>query len=433
MSDRWRAQLDSDRSELSAAEGGTITGRRPMSAEFADEARSFLAGHAPPRQPEVLEWGQGDENLALFHETTGDEEAREVAEAKDWQGTKWKNGFGWLTGPERFGGRDLSPEHDRLYRAIEAEFAVPDVSPLRVGLSTVSPSLVANGSDDQIIEFAVPIQQGSTVACQLFSEPDAGSDLANVKTRARRDGDCWRITGQKVWTSNAQFADVGLALVRTDPDAPKHRGLTAFLLPMKADGVDVRPLRQLTGGASFTEVFLDDVVVDDGRRVGDVGGGWRVAVSTLAAERTSTGDRSHGMTARALGLLRELARRDGCSADPIVRQTLADLEIRLRVARYHQQRMQTVRLEERRGPERALDKLMLSDNLERIGRAAADLLGPRITADTGEWGTFAWRSWVLGAPGYRLGGGTDEVLKTMVGERLLGLPREPTPSQAAAP
>jgi alkylation response protein AidB-like acyl-CoA dehydrogenase len=269
------------------------------------------------------------------------------------------------------------------------------------------------------------MQQGSVVACQLFSEPDAGSDLANVKTRGRRDGDCWRITGQKVWTSNAQFADVGLALVRTDPDAPKHRGLTVFLVPMSEAGVEVRPLRQLTGGASFTEAFLDDVVVDDGRRVGDVGGGWGVAVSTLAAERTSTGDRSHGMTARALGLLRALAQRERRSSDPIVRQTLADLEIRLRVARYHQQRMQAVPPEKWRGPERVFDKLMLSDNLERIGRAAGDLLGPRLSADDGQWGTFAWRSWVLGAPGYRLGGGTDEVLKTMVAERLLGLPKEP--------
>jgi alkylation response protein AidB-like acyl-CoA dehydrogenase len=131
------------------------------------------------------------------------------------------------------------------------------------------------------------------------------------------------------------------------------------------------------------------------------------------------------MTARAVGLLRALATREGRRSDPIVRQTLADLEIRLRVARYHQQRMQNVPPEARRGPERALDKLMLSDNLEHIGRAAATLVGPRLTADTGAWGTFAWSSWVLGAPGYRLGGGTDEVLKTMVGERLLGLPKEP--------
>jgi alkylation response protein AidB-like acyl-CoA dehydrogenase len=393
--------------------------------QFRRDAVDFLSAHATRKQPEVVAWGSGDERLALFHETTGEEEAHEVADAKAWQRTKWDAGFGWLTGPLAFGGRGLSSAHDRLYRTIEAEYAVPDVSPLRVGLSTVSPALVKNGSDDQISDIAAGIQRGDVVACQLFSEPDAGSDLANVKTRGRRDGDQWWITGQKVWTSNAQFADVGLALVRTDPDAPKHRGLTAFLVPMHASGVEVRSLRQLTGGASFTEVYLDDVAVDDARRVGDVGAGWGVAVSALTAERGSTGDRSHAMTGRAVSLLRALATRDDTRTDPIVRQSLADLEIRLRVASFHQRRMQAVPPDALRGPERALDKLMLSDNLERIGRAAASLLGPRLTADTGEWGTYAWRSWVLGAPGYRLGGGTDEVLKTMIAERLLGLPKEP--------
>jgi alkylation response protein AidB-like acyl-CoA dehydrogenase len=393
---------------------------------FAEDVVEFLSAHASRKEPEVLAWGSGDERLALFHETSGEEEAREVAEAKAWQRTKWDNGFGWLTGPTAFGGRGFSPAFDRLYREIEAEFAVPDVSPLRVGLSTVSPALVKNGTDGQVAEFAAGIQRGDAVACQLFSEPEAGSDLANVKTRARRDGDQWWVTGQKVWTSNAQFADVGLALARTDAEAPKHKGLTAFLLPMHAAGVDVRPLRQLTGGASFTEVFLDDVAVDDARRVGDVGGGWAVAVSALTAERGSTGDRSHGLTARAASLLRALAVRDGSWSDPLVRQTIADLEIRLRVASYHQQRMQAVPLEALRGPERVLDKLILSGNLERIGEAAASLLGMRVTADTGAWGTYAWRSWILGAPGYRLGGGTDEVLKTMVAERLLGLPKEPS-------
>jgi alkylation response protein AidB-like acyl-CoA dehydrogenase len=394
--------------------------------QFAREVVDFLSAHAPRKQPEVIAWGSGDERLALFHETTGEEEAREVAAAKTWQHTKWTAGLGWLTGPMAFGGRALSPVYDRLYRTIEADYSVPDVSPLRIGLSTVSPALVKNGTDDQIAEFAAGVQRGDLIACQLFSEPDAGSDLANVKTRALRDGSQWWISGQKVWTSNAQFADVGLALVRTDPDAPKHKGLTAFLVPMSAPGVEVRPLRQLTGGASFTEVFLDDVAVDDAHRVGDVGAGWGVAASALTAERGSTGDRSHGMTGRAVSLLRALATRDDTRSDPIVRQSLADLEIRLRVASFHQRRMEAVPSEMLRGAERALDKLMLSDNLQRIGQVAASLLGPRLTADTGAWGTYAWRSWVLGAPGYRLGGGTDEVLKTMVAERLLGLPKEPT-------
>ena len=264
------------------------------------------------------------------------------------------------------------------------------------------------------------------LACQLFSEPEAGSDLAGVRTRATRDGDTWVIDGQKVWTSNAHLADVGLCLARTDPEAAKHRGLTMFLVPMSTPGVEVRPLRQMTGGASFTEVFLDGVVLPDRLRVGGEGDGWRVTVSALTAERGSVGHRSHAMTARALALLRALAAREGLGADPVVRQRLADIEVRLRVARYHQLRMLAVPPERLVGPEGAMDKLMVSANLTRLGEAAAALLGPRLVADTGQWGTYAWAALVLGAPGMRLGGGTDEVLKTMLAERLLGLPREPS-------
>jgi len=223
----------------------------------------------------------------------------------------------------------------------------------------------------------------------------------------------------------AVCADIGLALVRTDSSAPKHRGLTAFVVPMSQPAVEVRPLRQLTGGASFAEVFLDGAVVPDDHRIGGVGEGWAVALSTLTAERTSTGDRSHGLTGRASGLLRALAKRTGTAADPVHRQRLADVEIRLRVASYHQQRMQARPAGRLQGPDRAMDKLMLSDNMRRIGDAAAGILGPKLTADPQEWGTFAWGSWILGATGFRLGGGTDEILKSMLAERLLGLPKEP--------
>jgi alkylation response protein AidB-like acyl-CoA dehydrogenase len=398
----------------------------PDELSFAADAVAFLASRASRRAPEVHEWGRGPEHLTIFHETSGDEERAEVEAARAWQAEKWHAGFGWLTGPVEYGGRGLSASFDRLYREIEAAFAVADVSPIRIGLSTVGPSLVANGTREQVRDYAAPIQRGEIVACQLFSEPEAGSDLAGVRTRAERDGDVWRLTGQKVWTSNAQMADIGLALVRTDAEASKHKGLSVFVVPMRADGVEVRPLRQLTGGASFCEVFLDGVTVADDLRVGAVGEGWAVAISTLAAERTSTGDRSHGLTARAFALLLALARQPGQPVDDLQRQRLADIAVRLRVASYHQQRMQRTPVEQVKGPERALDKLMLSDNLRRIGEVAATLLGPRLTADTGEWGTFAWGSWILGATGYRLGGGTDEILRTMIGERLLGLPREPS-------
>jgi alkylation response protein AidB-like acyl-CoA dehydrogenase len=394
---------------------------------FALDALAFLSAHAKRKAPEALAWGEGPEGLAIFHETSGEEEQSEAAAARAWQATRWAAGFGWLTGPVEHGGRALAAPFDRLYRALEGAFDVPDLSPVRIGLSTVGPSLLINGTEDQVRRFAAPIQRGELVACQLFSEPDAGSDLAAVTTTGERDGNAaWVLTGQKVWTSNAQLADVGLALVRTDREAPKHKGLTMFLVPMDAPGGEVRPLRQLTGGASFTEVFLDGVVVADDLRVGDVGEGWRVAVSTLQAERTSTGDRSHQMTSRAMALLRALATRTGRRDDPVVRQQLADLESRLSAARWYQARLQATPPDQLRGPERAMDKLMLSDNLRRIGDVAASLLGPSFTADTGAWGTFGWTRWVLGATGMRLGGGTDEILRTMVGERLLGLPKEPT-------
>ncbi len=196
---------------------------------------------------------------------------------------------------------------------------------------------------------------------------------------------------------------------------------------MDTEGVEVRPLRQLTGGASFCEVFLDEAAIPDDLRVGAVGDGWAVAVSTLAQERASTGDRSHGLTARALALLVELADRQGLRDDPIQRQRLADVAIRLRVAAYYQLRMQAIPPERQSGHGRALDKLVLADNLRRLGDVAAGLLGPRLAADVGEWGTAAWGSWILGATGYRIAGGTDEILRSMVGERLLGLPREPKP------
>jgi alkylation response protein AidB-like acyl-CoA dehydrogenase len=392
---------------------------------FAAEAIDFLASHAPRRAPESHEWGRGSEHLTIFHETSGDEERADAEAAKAWQATKWRAGFGWITGLVDHGGRGLGQNFERLFREIESQFDVADFNPIRIGLSTVGPSLVVNGTDAQVRDFAVPIQRGELVACQLFSEPEAGSDLAGVRSRAERDGDVWRLTGQKVWTSNAQFADIGLALARTDADTSKHQGLSVFIVPMHADGVEVRPLRQLTGGASFCEVFLDGATVHDDLRVGAVGEGWAVAVSTLAAERTSTGDRSHGLTARGFALLLALADQLGQRTDAVQRQRLADIALRLRVAAYHQQRMQSTPVEQRKGPERALDKLMLADNLRRIGEAAAALLGPSLSADTGEWGTFAWGSWILGATGYRIGGGTDEILRTMIGERLLGLPREP--------
>ncbi|MCU1694897.1 MAG: acyl-CoA dehydrogenase [Mycobacterium sp.] len=402
---------------LSMADGADQRG-------FATEATDFLASHLELRAPSAEGWGLGDERLTLFHETSDAQERAEADAARNWQRTRWDAGFGWISGPKEHGGRGLPPEYESLYRRIESAFDVPDTSPLRIGIGTVGPAILGNGTAEQVERYVVPIYRGDTVACQLFSEPAAGSDLAGVRTRGIAVEGGWQITGQKVWTSNAQFADIGLALVRTDPNAPKHSGLTMFVVDMSAPGIDVRPLRQMTGGASFTEVFLDSVEVPDGAVVGAVGGGWSVATRALAGERKAVGDRTHEVTDRAIGLLRELARRTGRDGDPIVRQEWARVYSRLRIARFQQQRVQAIPEAELTGVERAVDKLLVSSNLRALGDLAATILGQDLVVDTGQWGTFGWTKWIMGAFGYRIAGGTEEILKTMLAERGLMLPRE---------
>jgi alkylation response protein AidB-like acyl-CoA dehydrogenase len=391
---------------------------------FAVEAVDFLVGHAPRRADENVAWGVGDERLTLFHETTDDEERAEATTALGWQKTRWEAGFGWIAGPVEFGGRGLTAEYDALYRRIEAAFDVPDASPLRIGVGTVGPAILRYGSPDQIKQYAVAIYRGDIIACQLFSEPAAGSDLAGVRTRAVQVTGGWELTGQKVWTSNATIADVGLALVRTDPAVQKHRGLTMFLVPMTADGVDVRRLRQMTGGSSFCEVFLDQVMVPESAMLGELGGGWTVAVGALAGERKAVGDRNHEVTDRALALLRELARNRGAFADPHVRQQWSRVYSMLRIARAHQQRVQALPESQLSGAERAIDKLLLAANLRALGELAATILGQELVVNSHEWGTFGWNKWIMGAFGYRIAGGTEEILKTMLAERVLMLPKE---------
>jgi alkylation response protein AidB-like acyl-CoA dehydrogenase len=252
----------------------------------------------------------------------------------------------------------------------------------------------------------------------------AGSDLASISTRAVRDGDVWRITGQKVWTSGAHFSDVGEIICRTASE-PRHRNLTAFLVDMHAPGVTVRPLRQMTGDAAFNEVFLDDVVVSDSDRLGEEGDGWTVAMTTLAAERTALGHSAFG----GVGLLSTdrlagLVRAQGLDQDVTIRQQFGETISHLRSARYLNEVIAAqTRAGKPPGAEIGLSKIALSDNFRRLGEFVGEVLGPELVADTGEWGTYAWSSLVLGAPGFRLGGGTDEVLKNTVAQRVLGLPR----------
>ncbi|HVM67229.1 MAG TPA: acyl-CoA dehydrogenase family protein [Acidimicrobiales bacterium] len=393
---------------------------------FAKEALEFLTDHARPKvEASAAAWGEGSDRVNLLAEKTRDEEAADLRAAQEWRRTVFDAGFGWITGPPEYGGRGLPSSYERRYQALEAGFDVPSQGPFTIGLGMVAPTILAHATPDVRDAYLRPLWRGDIVACQLFSEPVAGSDLAGLQTRAERDGDEWVLNGQKVWTSGAQLSDIGEIICRTDPAAPKHKGLTAFLVDMHAPGVEVRPLRQMTGGASFNEVFFTDVRVPDSHRLGDVNNGWAVALTTLMNERASIGaGGSVGTvnTARLIALLRHAGR----AGDPLARQRLADVYINAKVSSYTSQRaLARVKAGQAPGPELSIAKLALTLNTKRVCDLVSAVLGPKLIADGGEWGTYAWSELVLGFPAMRIAGGTDEIMRNIIGERVLGLPKEP--------
>ena len=299
-----------------------------------------------------------------------------------------------------------------------------ELPPTSMGL--IATTIAAYGTDEQKERFIRPLMRQDIWGCQLFSEPSAGSDLASVTTRATRDGDEWVLEGQKVWTSGAMFAQWGLAITRHDWDTPKHKGLTAFLVPFDAPGVEVRPIKQMSGGANFNEVFLSGVRLPDTLRLGPVGEGWRVALTCLGFERDHSSGASSGHTGGSYKQVFAAAQHFGLAGDPVIRQHLADLYVHHKVAQFTNRRAAaSLKAGQTPGPEGSLGKLMWTANMTRIADVVARVLGPRLVADTGEWGTFAWSEHVLGAPGYRIAGGSDEIQRNIIGERVLGLPAEP--------
>lgn len=297
-----------------------------------------------------------------------------------------------------------------------------------VGVDLVGPAILRWGTDEQKQRFVRPIARHQHLWCQLFSEPGAGSDLAGLACRAVRDGDTWVVRGQKVWTSLGDLAAYGILLARTDPDVPKHAGITAFLVPMDTEGVTVRPLRQITGDAEFCEVFLDDARIDDSLRLGPVGEGWRVAQSVLMNERRSvagSGASLPGTTAgRSIGAL---IKRHAPVTDPVLRQRLAQLYTEDRLVTLTNQRAAARRRAgQPPGPEASVSKLLYSEHTQRLQNLAVDLEGPSAQAwsEGDRWvqGT-AWS--LLRVRAKTIAGGTSEVQRNILGERILGLPREP--------
>jgi len=355
---------------------------------------------------------------------TREEEGRLIRNIMDWQREKFDAGYGAITWPREHGGAGLPGSYARAFRRAEARFATPGHHETpNVSINLVGNTIRVTGSDEQQERFLRPLLRAEILACQLFSEPGAGSDLASLTTAAVRDGDDWVLSGQKVWSSGALFSDWGEIICRTDTSVPKHQGMTAFLLPMNLPGIDIRPIRQMTGGSSFNEVFLNDVRIPDDLRLGPVGGGWKVALTTLSFERGGGGEVRGGTYRDVLALARWL----GVTSDPAVRQLLAQLYCG------HQAIALTARRAAARaraggppGPEGSVGKLLFTRQQKVISDAVERLLGPRIAANTGEWGTFAWSEFLLGAPGNRIAGGSDEIQHNIIGERILGLPREPS-------
>ena len=395
--------------------------------EFSGEALAFLEANAVKRRETGFTWGEGDDAVPIVEERTPDEDAAELARAKEWTARRYDAGFGWIDGPVEMGGRGLGPAHKQAYRSLEARFETPDLSYFTIGLGMVAPTIAAHARPEAQAAYLPGLHRGDLVACQLFSEPGAGSDLASLSTRAVRDGDEWVVTGQKVWTSNAHLADLGEIICRTDVDVPKHKGLTGFIVTMDAPGIDVRPLRQMTGGAGFNEVYFNEVRIPDTHRLGAVNSGWEVALTTLTNERAAIGSgmglgRGPGPFERLIALMHQF----DATTDATIRDELARLYTADRIAAWTLKRgMDRARSGGMPGPELSILKLAGTQNLARMSSFVGRVLGPRLIADTGEWGTFAWSKFVCGVPGGRLGGGSDEVLRNVLGERILGLPKDP--------
>jgi alkylation response protein AidB-like acyl-CoA dehydrogenase len=387
-------------------------------ATWRAECRAWVEEHAPA--------------VAI----TTDDDARVgsaayLARAKRWQAQKFDAGFAKITWEPDHGGRNGTSMQQIIFGQEESRFPVPSEA-FVIGLGMIAPTLRAVGTDAQKARYLNRLLRGEDVWCQLFSEPGAGSDVASLSTSATRDGDEWVINGQKVWTSGAQYSDYGEIICRTDPDAEKHRGITAFVVDMKSPGVTIKPLKQMNGGASFNEVFFDGVRVPHDQVLGDVNQGWSVAITTLMNERVAIGSGGGGGMRVSVTDLIALARDRGRNLDPMVRQRLADLYIRGRVQRFVGMRSLTAASQGKvPGPEGSIGKLSGARITTALGELAVELVGAGAVASD-DAATFAWNQPLLMAPAAHIAGGSDEVMKNIIGERVLGLPGEPRVDKGVA-
>jgi alkylation response protein AidB-like acyl-CoA dehydrogenase len=354
------------------------------------------------------------------------EPADRVAFLKEWTRKLHEAGYSGLAWPKEYGGAGLSPAFQAIAYEELARAEAPEHVGL-IGIGMAGPTIIAAGTDEQKKKYLANILSGEEVWCQGFSEPGSGSDLASLQTRAVPDGDGYRITGQKVWSSFAHIADRCILLARTNPDAPKHQGITYFLLDMHGEGVETRPLRQITGEAEFNEIFLDDVFVSREEIVGEIDKGWQVAITTLMFERGTSTFLLIGWLDTAFRKVLQLAketRRNGSVAayDPLIRDRIARAYTDIQALRFTNHRSLSTLLKKGvPGPEGSIAKLHWSEAHQRLTHLALDILGERAALGPGEPGS--WTSRQLRTRGNTIEAGSSEILRNIVAERVLGLPK----------
>ena len=389
----------------------------PQEAEYRARVRAWIA--EATREYEGLP------------ETRG--HAEYISRQKSWQKKKYDAGYAGITWPKAFGGQGLGPMNSIIFGQEEGKSAAP-TGLYAIGLGMCIPTVFTHGSKELIDRFVPKALAGDEIWCQLFSEPIAGSDLASIRTKAVKDGDDWVITGQKVWTTNAHLSDFGIIVTRTDPTAPKHKGLTMFVVDMQAKGVEARPLKQMSGGADFNEVFFDEVRVPDAWRLGAVGDGWKASLTTLMNERLAVGGKPRNSP--GFRTLIELARDIDTETGPAiermdVRNRIADSYINDEGVKLTQMRALSALSQGRTpGPEQSISKVVVAKTMQDMAAFALDLsesagfaAGDKDGAVQRLQGAYMW------APGLRIAGGTDEILRNIIAERVLGLPGDLRPDK----
>ena len=386
----------------------------PQEAEFRAKCRAWLEANAELKTKKT----NSAKNMNVGNKSL-------LEAAAEWQKKKYDAGWAMIHWPKEFGGIGATPIERIIWAQEESKFNVPK-GVYEIGLGMAGPVMMEYATDEQKERYLPPMAEGKEIWCQLFSEPSAGSDVAGLRSKAVQDGENWIIKRQKVWTSGAHFSDFGILVVRHDPGLEKHKGLTFFFVDMKSPGIEVKPIKQLTGGSSFNEVYFNDVVIPDSQRLGEIGDGWKVAITTLMNERLAVGD-ADGVDANEAFELAKKHDKDGEQLidNNAVRESIADWYCEASGLKNTKLRtMSALSRGDTPGPEASITKIVSANKLQAIGNFGMDSsdMSGMLMDEESDFIKFqmAW----MGAAGLRIAGGTDEILKNIIAERVLGLPQE---------